>query len=1023
VKLSAKWLTALAALALLVVAVAGLTMSSKPASAATGTINVANEWSKLTTESPAPSGYIYVGAGKSVYATYPVATRLTESGPDTDTDGAGSDVDQDGSNLLKVVVVDTDLNQTEIRWDDADTVFTTLAGAGFTFLAATPVGGSQTFFLSQVADPISGTLSDIVLVDRGPARTAGTDAVFGTSDDVFTPVSSSVLQVVNKFDGDGTQPAWITVQRNSGSTLVALDIRYPTSSINTTNLLGAGGSLAVGSVKVKTDANPDGVGVRLLETSRSSGRFEGFINILENVAGNDASSTAAGDYVAKIRTNAGPVTIEYNDGGTTRSVQVAIDTTAPTITITAPTNGSATQNRLPTFAGSVTDAGAGLKLAQQVSGTTNVGPAGTFNLFIDRTDDPLNTAPVLATGGVPGSGSVESVSLGSVTDSQTSLNFSQTPLTALPSTAVTVPDHKVDFQVRVSDLAGNQGFSDSDTSSTTAGSPVTGGFQAHTVQIDQKIPALLSNANFSGCSSNTPPSVPGNVCPASTGKVYDTVAKADSVASTSRNNVRVTFDGSVTGVDASDFSVTFSSGGTHVPSSVTVNGAVVYLTLAAEIPSSDKPTVALAGTVSDLAGNGTATGSVATADGLPPKITVTLSGGSGTGTGSESAAQLTKSTIIVDISVDEALSVAPTVETFILNGAAENGPSSSLSQGGNLFRYTVPSLPTDGDKAVKVVATDSSSNAATSGGASTKSYKKDSSLAAPTVTPANGSTTSLRRPFITVDYGVAGEASSVTISEITLDGSNVVAQLVASSDKKKFFIVPTTDLTLAEHTVAIPVGKAKDAAGNENAAVTTFKFTVAARKPFNLGIFAGWQAVSVPSNPVDPAIAAVFTNTGIDQVVAYNAANPANPWSIATRDATSGNWTSTTETPLTSIMSGRGYWVHANNFETQSIPLVGPVEPGAGSPPPISTIPVAAGWNFIGVVDTSRQQTEVHFGAGLLRGSTAVLRSDYFSGVTASRVYRYNPTLLRFEEVLAGAQVTVGDGLWVNIAAAGNVTP
>jgi hypothetical protein len=249
-----------------------------------------------------------------------------------------------------------------------------------------------------------------------------------------------------------------------------------------------------------------------------------------------ASSAFIGTAGAAIKTNAGPVTIEYNDGGTTRSVQVAIDTTSPTVTITAPTNGSATQNRLPTFAGSVTDAGAGLKLAQQVSGTTNVGPIGTFNLFIDRTDDAANAAPVLATGGAPGAGTAETVSLGSVTDGQTSLNFSHTPLTALPNSIITVPDHKVDFQVRVTDLAGNQGFSDSDTSSTTAGTPVTGGFQAHNVQIDQKIPAFKTNE--SACSSNTPPAVPTNVCGNSTGKVYDTVAKTDSQSATSRNNVK-----------------------------------------------------------------------------------------------------------------------------------------------------------------------------------------------------------------------------------------------------------------------------------------------------------------------------------------------------------------------------------------------------------------------------------------------------------------------------------------------------
>jgi hypothetical protein len=1006
VKLSAKWLTALAALALLVVAVVG--MSPRSASAATGAVFAANEWSKLTNESPAPSGYL---TASSVYATFSTATRLINS------TGVGAVVGTANADRIKIVVTDADLNTTSTRHDDADALPLTLAGGGFSFLAATAIGSTQTFTLTVPADQIAtAVLSDIKLVDRTAAKTAGTDAVVGTADDVFTAISSSLLEVTAKFDGDGIVAPYVTVRRNSGSTAVAFDIRFPTSAVNTTTAVAgcAATTLADGCIRVKTDSTPLGKIVLANETGLNTGRFVGYVSLLEGAgAGIEANSAAAGDALALIKVNNGPVTIEYADGTTIRTATVLIDTSAPAVTLTGPAHNAATQNRLPAFSGSVSETGAGLKLVQQVVSSVNTGPAGSFALAIDRVDDAADAAKILSpAGAIQGTGNAaEAVSLGTVADAQATLAFTYTPLTALPNTTIAVPDHKVDWQVRVSDLAGNIGFSDSDTTSTTAGTPVTGGFQSHVVKIDQKIPEFL--ANVGGCSPTTPVVAPAVACSNATGKVYDSLTKADSITATSGSGLKVTFNDSVTNVESSDFSVTLSTGGTHVPSAVTVNGAVVYLTIGATIPSNATATVAVVGPIADLASNGTSTGSVTASDGLPPKLTVTLSGGTGTGTGAESAAQLTKSTIKATIVSDESLSAAPTVTTSAVSGAVQNGPLAALAEG-TTFSYTVPGgLATDGDKAIVVTATDPNGNVATSGAVATKSYKLDSALVAPVLTPTAGSTISLKKPFITVDF--SADASTVTIAEITLDGVNVTAQLVAASGNKKYFIVPATDLTNAEHTVTIPATKVSDAAGTNNAAAITFKFTVADRKTFDLTLFAGWNLVSLPSDPVDPDINSVLTNKQVDQLVAYDATNAANPWRIATRDAKSGAWTSTTETPLNAVRSGRGYWLHTNNFEAAKVLLVGPTEPAAGSPPAVVSIPLAKGWNLVGVVDGGRVQTEGASGAGLLRGAVAVTRADYLGGVNAQRVYRYNSTTLRFEEVAGATQLLTGDGLWTYV--------
>jgi hypothetical protein len=969
VKLSAKWLTALAALALLVVAV--VSMSTRPASAATGTVNAANEWSKLTNESPAPTGYLYAA---SVYATYATTTRLIET----------------GSSKIKISVNDADLNVTSTVADNVATAVNLSSSAVTT-----------TITLGDATKPIAG-LASAIKVFKGAGSAGGVDAT-----------AAGEVTVTIATAGNGTTVAGVIDVRSlisSGSATQDVYIEYPTSAQNdTTATAGCGAAtLASGCIRVKTDTTTAGKIVVARETGLNTGRFEGFITLVEPTAGVEGDSAVGGDSAAAIRVNNGPVTIEYSDAGTTRTTTVLVDTSAPTVAVTGPAHNTATQNRLPVFSGSVSETGAGLKLVQQVVASVNTGPAASFALVIDRVDDAADAAKILTPAGAIGGGNApEVVTLGTVADGQASLAFNYPPLVALPNATIAVPDHKVDWQVRVSDLAGNIGFSDSDTTSTTAGTPVTGGFQSHVVKIDQKIPEFLANAG--GCSATTPPGV--TVCGNATGKVYDSTTKADSAASTDASSVKVTFNDSVTSIDPSDFSVTLSTGGTHVPLSVTVNGAVVYLKIGATIPSNATATVAVVSAIADLAGNGTSTGSVSAADGLPPKLTVTLDGGTGTGTGSEGVNQLTKSTIKVTIVSDESLSAAPTVEPFILSGASQAVAAASLAQGSNLFTYTIPALATDGDKAVVVKATDPNGNIATSGAAATKSYKLDSALAAPVLTPAG--TISLKKPFITMDF--SADASTVTIAEITLDGTNVTSSLVAASGNKKYFIVPATDLTNAEHTVTMAIAKVSDAAGNTNAAAITFKFTVADRKTFDLTLFAGWNLVSLPSDPVDPDINSVLTNKQVDQLVGYDATNAANPWRIATRDAKSGAWTSTTETPLNAVRSGKGYWLHTNNFEAAKVLLIGPTEPGAGSPPSVVSIPMAKAWNLVGVVDGSRVQTEGASGVGLLRGLAPVVRTDYLGGVNAQRVYRYNTTTLRFEEVAAGAQLLTGDGLWVYV--------
>ena len=257
------------------------------------------------------------------------------------------------------------------------------------------------------------------------------------------------------------------------------------------------------------------------------------------------------------------------------------------------------------------------------------------------------------------------------------------------------------------------------------------------------------------------------------------------------------------------------------------------------------------------------------------------------------------------------------------------------------------------------------------------------------------------RPYIVLDYS-AEEATKVTINTATLDGVDISGKL-SSTDNKKFYYVPKTELAAGEHTI---VSKATDYAGNVSS-ILTRKFSVAARKDFKMSLLAGWNAKSVPSDPVDPSIDAVFSNAGVDMVLSYSD----HAWTSATKDAGSGKFVGS----LSEIHSGHGYWVHNNNFESQSVALLGPVAPSAGSPPAVVTIPTVAGWNFVGVSDVTRANTEGADGTAIT--TQTLYFGDLTDGVAGGHdiVYKYDTTNLKFVEVAAGTNVSTGEGLWIYI--------
>jgi len=422
---------------------------------------------------------------------------------------------------------------------------------------------------------------------------------------------------------------------------------------------------------------------------------------------------------------------------------------------------------------------------------------------------------------------------------------------------------------------------------------------------------------------------------------------------------------------------------------------------------------------SNAAGNTSNSGSKVSKDSLAPVVTLALTGGSAT----TNPTGLTKADITATITSDESLSDVR-VKIYKPGSVQDGTDIIPVNQGGNVYSTVIRGAGlTAGVLSVVVQATDSATaatmdfdndattaativapNVRTVGDVDTTdddatTYTLDKTSPVMTTTPADGGTTSQTSPFVTLDFG-----EDVTIDKAEFDTVDVAASLVTTDDEK--WIYRAVDLTLADHTV---VGQATDLAGNQSAE-TTSTFEVIAREDFALALVAGWNAVSVPGDPVTPDIDSVFTNTDIDQVIAYSALNPTNPWRIATKDSGTGLFVSTTELSLTDVRQGVGFWVHTDSFEAQDIALTAPVGPGSASPPSVVTIPTGNGWNFVGVIDVNGSDTTQP--SGVFEATAG----DYFASVNQSRVYSYNATALQFAVVADTGNLNTGMGIWVFVS-------
>ena len=175
--------------------------------------------------------------------------------------------------------------------------------------------------------------------------------------------------------------------------------------------------------------------------------------------------------------------------------------------------------------------------------------------------------------------------------------------------------------------------------------------------------------------------------------------------------------------------------------------------------------------------------------------------------------------------------------------------------------------------------------------------------------------------------------------------------------------------------------------------------------PYLVSLQQGWNLISIPADPVDPAIGAVLPLAHpAEVVISYQSGE----WLAAMRDEATGQWVRDERTgSLTEIKTPYGYWV----LTTDSTPLETLLS--ATNPDPLEPRScdsqrsgVENGWNLLGVIDADRPP----------EGAT-VDADEYFANITWSIAYGFDTATSNWETIKPnvgeGNNLKNGSGYWV----------
>ncbi len=238
----------------------------------------------------------------------------------------------------------------------------------------------------------------------------------------------------------------------------------------------------------------------------------------------------------------------------------------------------------------------------------------------------------------------------------------------------------------------------------------------------------------------------------------------------------------------------------------------------------------------------------------------------------------------------------------------------------------------------------------------------------------------------------------VTITSLTLNGEDRLSEVVRV--KASQYVLAVTGLAIGEYTLSY---SAMDDVGNEYDDPIEFDFEVLERKPYAITLNPGWNLISLPGDPFNPAVGEVIgSDLKADTVLGYQGGE----WVTAVKNE-SGRWQGT----LVDIQGGYGYWVRTTVVEDIET-VIPPNLPTSVLP----TVPVISGWNLLGVVDAEQRKADTESDA-----------DQYFTSLPAWRVaYSFNTQQNQWMKLLPSQDAAVvknGTGYWVWSSQPGTLVP
>ena len=255
----------------------------------------------------------------------------------------------------------------------------------------------------------------------------------------------------------------------------------------------------------------------------------------------------------------------------------------------------------------------------------------------------------------------------------------------------------------------------------------------------------------------------------------------------------------------------------------------------------------------------------------------------------------------------------------------------------------------------------------------------------------------------------------IVVTSFVLDGVDITDSVKTTDNQS--FLVSLESISIGDHTAEL---QAVDQAGNVFEDTLEIDFEVNDRDPFEKRLSPGWNLVSLPGEPADSSIAAVFgPGVEVRTVYTYDPVIPGG-WQVAVRETLDSDW----QGDLTDINGQRGYWVLSDAIQDWevSIPRLSGGAAGTGTPIQPPVIPLYAGWNLIPVTDISGN------GAGGDTLSADVYLQSLDDGIDLARVLGFDTIRNQWETVLdpdmqMNNTLTIGSGYWIFVREATSLVP